>query len=427
MSEPTITLDYTNTLDSAVGSHGLSADDIEHLIAKERGFCTRIAQEFEKGDHAYLGLGDEVEVARRVQQLADSRKGTFKHLVILGIGGSALGARTLHQALESQTDLHVIDNTDPSLIRATDDAINLRDTLFVVVSKSGGTLETVAALGYFVGRIRDARLNLADHLIAVTDSKNGHLRAFADQHGLDTLDIPSDIGGRFSVLTPAGLLPAALCGIDVLKLLEGAARTADITSANPFVTLGLLAVQMCRDYGKTGLVFMPYSSRLGHLADWFVQIWDESLGKKHATDGSVLHAGQTAIRTVGATDQHSSQQLFLEGPNDKLVVFLRVENHGEDVPVGSFEWGEFNAGFLQGKSFGEIINAQQAGTAEALTSQDRPNATLNLPKLDTSTLGELLMGLQVATTSAGLSFGVNPYDQPAVELGKNISKKKLGG
>ncbi|MHC4841363.1 MAG: glucose-6-phosphate isomerase [Planctomycetota bacterium] len=427
MPEFTINIDSSNALTKAVGDHGLNADDVEHLDAKARGFRSRIVQEIANGQHAYLRLPHKPDVASRVQQLADSRRGSFKHLVILGIGGSALGTRTLHQALESATDLHVIDNTDPALIRATDSAIDLRETLFIAVSKSGGTLETVAALGYFVGRIRDARLNLADHLIAITDPEHGHLRAFAEQHGLDTLEIPADVGGRFSVLTQAGLLPAALCGIDIAKLLRGAARTSEIEPENPFVRLGLLAVQMCRDYGKSGFVFMPYSSRLGFLADWFVQLWDESLGKKHATDGSVVNAGQTAIRAVGATDQHSSQQLFLEGPNDKLVVFVRVEDHGENVPVGGFEWGEFNVGFMQGKNFGEIINAQQAGTAQALTSQHRPNVTMTLPKLDASTLGELLMGLQVATTCAGLSFGVNPYDQPAVELGKNISKDMLGG
>ncbi|MEE9312026.1 MAG: hypothetical protein V3V10_06385 [Planctomycetota bacterium] len=427
MTEPTITLDTSSLLDSAVGKHGLTADDLEHLHAKERGFRSRIKQEFEKGQHAYLGLPSDLEPAKRVQQLADSRKGTFKHLVILGIGGSALGARMLHQALESSVDLHVIDNTDPALIRATEAAIELRETLFLVISKSGGTIETVAALGYFVGRIRDSRLNLADHLIAITDPEHGHLRAFATQHGLDSVDIPAAVGGRFSVLTPAGLLPAALCGIDVVELLKGAARGAELSEETPFGHLGLHAVQLCRDYGKTGLVFMPYTSRLGYLADWFVQLWDESLGKKHATDGSIIHAGQTAIRTVGATDQHSSQQLFLEGPNDKLTVFIKIDDHGQSLPVGGFEWGEFNAGYLQGKTFNEIINAQQAGTAQALTSQDRPNATLKMPKLDTSTLGELIMGLQVATTYAGLSFGIDPYDQPAVELGKNISKKMLGG
>lgn len=427
MTEPTITLDISNALDGAAGKHGLNTEDLEHLLAKERGFCTRVQQEFDNGQHAYLGLAADLEVVRRVQQLAESRKGTFKHLVVLGIGGSALGARTLHQALESDVDLHVIDNTDPTLIRATDDAIELRDTLFVVVSKSGGTLETVAVLGYFVGRIRDARLNLADHVIAVTDPKNGHLRAFVNQHGLDSVDIPAAVGGRFSVLTPAGLLPAALCGVDILALIEGAARSADLSAQNPFAKLGLLAVQMCRDFGKSGLVFMPYSSRLGFLADWFVQLWDESLGKKFASDGSVIHAGQTAIRAVGATDQHSSQQLFLEGPNDKLTVFVRIADHGDKLPLGGFEWAEFNAGYLQGKNFAEILNAQLDGTAQALTSQDRPNVMLTLPKLDAAAMGEVLMGLQVATTFAGLSFGINPYDQPAVELGKSISRKMLGG
>jgi glucose-6-phosphate isomerase len=220
--------------------------------------------------------------------------------------------------------------------------------------------------------------------------------------------------------------------IDAGELLEGAARTLKLsTCGDPEqdwpAHLGLLAVDMCRKLKKSNIVFMPYSSKLHYLSDWFVQLWDESLGKHQGLDGGEIVSGQTAIPAVGATDQHSQLQLFLEGPNDKLLLFFRIERHAPEVRLSDFEWDAFNAGYVTGKTLGEVINAQQAGTAQACTERDRPNATIVLPKLDTKTMGELIMGLEIATTYAGHAFGVNPYDQPSVELGKRISKKMLGG
>jgi glucose-6-phosphate isomerase len=191
--------------------------------------------------------------------------------------------------------------------------------------------------------------------------------------------------------------------------------------------VGLIATDFCRERAKRNIVFMPYCSRLASTADWFVQLWDESLGKSKRTDGTNIEAGQAAIRAVGACDQHAQLQLFLEGPNDKFTLLLRVEKPVPDLHVAEFEYEQFDAGFLKGKTLSQVINSQLAGTAQALAERSRPSAVLSLPRIDASILGELLLGLELATTYAGFAWGVNPYDQPSVELGKAISRKMLGG
>lgn len=430
----TVILDITNFAAARVGAQGLAVEELARLDARVSTLRARLATEFAQGRHSYLGLGDDDEALERVLRLAQSRLGKFRHLIVLGIGGSALGLRAVVNALATpgaDTDLHIVDSTDPWLFADVLARIELKHSLFVVISKSGGTIETVAALGLFVEKLRAAGLPLRDHLIAITDPESGPLRAFADGHDLDTADIPPGVGGRFSVLSAAGLLPAALLGIDISGLLRGAALTRQVclgpsARADWPARLGLCAVDLYR-LGKTSMVFMPYSARLRELAHWFVQLWDESLGKEAGTDGRKVSAGQTVIPAVGPTDQHAQMQLFLDGPNDKLLLFVRVRQHDSDFKLGDFDWADFDAGYVRGRTLGEVIESQLAGTAAACTQKGRANATLSLPRLDASTLGELIMGLQVATSVAGMALGVNTYDQPAVELGKQLSRRMMGG
>jgi glucose-6-phosphate isomerase len=431
----TISLDIANLLSDKVGEHGLSAADLAAIDGRIPALRERLADERARGQHGYLNTHDATTLIETTLQVCQPRLGRFHSLVLLGIGGSSLGLKALVNALEvmgqPQVELHVVDNTDPVLFARVLARIDLQDTLFVAVSKSGGTIETVIALGFFAEKLRQAGLELKQHMIAVTDPVKGPLRAFADEHDLDSCEIPPEVGGRFSVLTSAGLAPAALLHLDIAALLNGALRTEALSRTAPVehdwpARLGLIAAELCRR-GKSQLVFMPYSSRLQLLSNWFVQLWDESLGKNVSTDGKPAAAGQAAIPAVGAADQHAQLQLFLEGPNDKLLVFTRIEKHVPDITLGEFEWAAFDAGFVKGKTLGQVINAQQQGTAEACVQLQRPNATLVVPTLDASTLGELILGLELATTYAGYAFNVNPYDQPSVELGKKISRRMLGG
>lgn len=431
MAEPTgIKLDLANAAARNVGEHGLTEEVLAGLFTLVPHMQRIIHDERAQGRHAYLNLPSQPEVLEEVLRLAGPRLGRYAHLVVLGIGGSSLGLRALVNALGAPgaPQLHIIDNTDPALFHACLSAIEPAKTLVIVISKSGGTIETVLALGVFAQHFRKAGLKLADHFIAVTDPESGPLRRFADEHGLPTADIPPGVGGRFSVLTAAGLLPAALMNLDVAELMQGAAR-GEAMCRRPDcwpAMLAMIATELLR-LRKSQIVFMPYSSRLRSVSDWFVQLWDESLGKATDLEGKTVNAGQTAIPAAGATDQHAQLQLFLEGPNDKLLLFLRLNRHEPDLKLGDFEWQHFDAAYVQGRTLGEVLNAQHAGTARACTERGRPNATLELPQLDASTLGELLMGLELATTCAALSLDVNPYDQPSVELGKKISRKMLGG
>ncbi len=423
-----IRLDITNLTADKVGEHGISAADVLALDGRVAELRTVVEQERGEGAHYYLASAAAASELESVLRIAQPRMGRFGHLVLLGIGGSALGLKMLAQALAyldtSMPELHVVDNTDPALLARVLARIELKQTLFVAVSKSGGTLETVVALGHVVRLLQHAGLELSDHVLTVTDPEQGPLREFTRRHNLESADIHAAIGGRFSVLTPAGTLPAALLNLDVASLLHGADRMAGVcANGEPAklwpARLGVLAADLCLKHGKTGIVFMPYSSRLEYLSDWFVQLWDESLGK----DGK----GQTAIRAVGATDQHAQLQLFMDGPNDKLLVFVRIEKHVPDVAIGDFEWDLFGCPYVKGRTLGQVINAQQAGTADAATARGRPNATLVLPRLSAETVGELVMGLMAATTYASKVLGVNAYDQPSVELGKRISRQMLGG
>ncbi|MBX3458965.1 MAG: glucose-6-phosphate isomerase [Planctomycetes bacterium] len=433
MPTHTITLDTVGLL--AAGEHGLSAADLAAVDARLPALRDRLQRERAAGQHGYLNLPGNSPLLESVLEACQPRLGRFRHLVVLGIGGSSLGLRALVNAMQPvaapRVDLHIVDNTDPALFAQVIARVDLPQTQFVVVSKSGGTIETVLALGYFAEKLRHAGLSLVDHMVAVTDAVNGPLRRFAEQQGLDTCEIPPEVGGRFSVLTGAALVPATMMELDVATLMSGASRTEALCRSGDFAQdwparLGLIAAELCRR-GKSQLVFMPYSSRLRSVSDWFVQLWDESLGKDRDEQGRPAVSGQTAIPAAGATDQHAQLQLFLEGPNDKVLLFTRIEKHELDPPLGDFEWGDFDAAFVKGRTLGEVINAQHAGTAQACVERKRPNATLILPKLDASTLGELLMGLMSATTYAGFAFGVNPYDQPSVELGKKISRRMMGG
>jgi glucose-6-phosphate isomerase len=266
------------------------------------------------------------------------------------------------------------------------------------------------------------------HVVFVTDPASGALRPLAVQNGIPALDIPPSVGGRFSVLTPVGTLPAALIGVDVEKLLAGAAdmesRCGGVTVAeNPAGVYAMLQWLADTRLGKSINVFMPYSDPLRDFADWFVQLWAESLGK-HLPDGSSV--GQTPLAALGATDQHSQVQLFMEGPKNKVVTFVTVDERGTDltIPHGFSEVKEL--GYLGGHTLGELIAIEQRATAGALAKRGRPNLTIHIDRVDAWHVGGLIMLLELATAYAGQLYGVDAFNQPGVELGKQFAYAQLG-
>jgi glucose-6-phosphate isomerase len=426
-----------------IGSAVGGIDEAEWNSAKEAfshahaGFTTLR----ESGEVGFADIVSDSALRNQAMAFAAGARGRYTDVVILGIGGSALGPIALRTALrpsgwnllddaarDGYPRLHVLDNVDPETIAALLARLDLAKSLFIVTSKSGGTAETMSQFLIVHDRVVKAHLKTPEHFVFVTDPKQGALRPLAESLSVSTLDIPPSVGGRFSVLTPVGTLPAALIGIDVAALLEGARDMAarcdgDSLAENPagvFATLQWLADTK---HGKSITVLMPYSDPLRDFAAWFVQLWAESLGK-HKPDGSSV--GQTPIPALGATDQHSQVQLFMEGPKDKVVSFIAVEQRGTDltIPHGFSEVKEL--GYLGGNTLGELIDIEQRATAGALAKRGRPNLTIHLERVDPWHVGGLMMFFEIATAYAGQLYGVDAFNQPGVELGKQFAYAQLG-
>jgi glucose-6-phosphate isomerase len=267
------------------------------------------------------------------------------------------------------------------------------------------------------------------HLVFVTDPEKGALRTIARGERIPALDIPPNVGGRYSVLTPVGVLPAALTGMDTAALLSGAAEiatrseTADLAK-NPAGTFAMLQFLADTKLGRHIQVLMPYSDSLRDIADWFVQLWAESLGK-HRTPGDP-GIGPTPLAALGATDQHSKVQLFMEGPPDKTVSFIAVDEELVKLEIPKLHSDVKELGYLGGHRLGELLDIERRATAGALARRGRPNLTIHVDRPDARHLGALFMFLEIATIYAGELYGINPLDQPGVELGKQFTYAMLG-
>jgi glucose-6-phosphate isomerase len=364
----------------------------------------------------------------RLTKWAASVRDDIDDVVVLGIGGSALGAVCLRTALAPRARLHVLDNVDPRSVQSLLESVNLKRTKFLVVSKSGSTAETMAQYLLVSDRLKSAKLAAKDHLVFITDPVKGALRAAAKRDGVPAFEVPANVGGRFSVLSPVGTLPAALLGLDVDALIAGATAMRDRCAGaslreDPALAFAALQWRAHSEAGQGSHVLMPYSDALRDLGPWFVQLWAESLGKKTA-DGR--HVGPTPIAAVGATDQHAQVQLFMEGPLDKTVTFVDVESHPTDlaIPVGDDAPAELK--YLKGRTFGELLRTECAATAAALARGGRPTMTIRVSTVDAWHLGGLFMFFELATIYAGQFYGVDPLDQPGVELGKQLTYYQFG-
>ncbi|UCC26476.1 MAG: glucose-6-phosphate isomerase [Gemmatimonadales bacterium] len=435
-------LDFADTLVPALGAHGVDPDRLDGDLA------TRFAQAHEQvqarrdaGEMGFFQLPLDHATADTVQSLADGFGQWFENLVVLGIGGSGLGAITLREGLLGQSwnersdedrsyfpRLYVLDNPDPETARGLLSRLDLRRTLVNVVSKSGTTAETMALYLVIRGMLAEVidTDNLHGHFIFTTDPERGVLRALAEEEGVPTLAIPPNVGGRFSVLTPVGLFPAAITGVPVRELLDGAAHALRRCESprlreNPAGMLATLLHLFDTEMGRPIHVLMPYADRLRALTLWFQQLWAESLGKIRGEG----HVGPTPLPAVGATDQHAQVQLFMEGPHDKVVVFVASEA-SDDLPIPSVHPRIPELSYLSGASLGRLLEAERRATREALRRRGRPSLTLEVGPVTPASLGGILMLLEIATVYAGALYGVDPLDQPGVELGKVLTYGLMG-
>ncbi len=440
-----LNIDYNNMMAEFIGEEqGFTAKDFsdnKKLIAD--AFKT-VSANRGQGMMGWTELPyNQKEIVADIIDTAKAIKKKFDNFVVLGIGGSALGPIAAFQALchlrhnelpkskRKAPKLYVEDNVDPERMAALLDVLDLDKTIFNVVTKSGATSETMAQYLIIMKILKDKYGEKAkDHMIATTSSNKGNLIKIAQQEGLKTFYIPDGVGGRFSELCPVGLLPAAVVGIDIKAMLAGAqymdkiCKNKDVKKNPALMTAFLEYLAMQR--GKNISVMMPYADSLKYIADWYCQLWGESLGKAVDNEGNEVFVGQTPVKALGVTDQHSQVQLYREGPFDKVITLIAVDNYRSTVEISEGCKDIPDVSFLCGHTMNELITAERKATEYALTTAHRLNYTITLPEVNAFTIGELLYLFEMETAFAGAMLNINTFNQPGVEGGKNATYALFG-
>ena len=446
MAQPQIKLYYKNVTAEIIGpEHGITPEQLKTLAEKTSPLILQLNKKRKAGQTPYRDLPFSAQIAQQVKKLTAELKDRCENLVVLGIGGSALGNIAVQTALNPYMHnlddrqrtgprLFVFDNIDPPQLTSFLGWVGnkLDKTIFNVISKSGRTAE-IATQFMIVRQLLLDKLGpegLRNQVVATTDPNQGTLRKIATDADLRCLEVPDGVGGRFSVLSAVGLFSAAMCGIDIDSLLAGARDMDKRVSCEDFYK-NPAAINAAINYhfynhGKKISVMMPYSYALKDLADWYRQLWAESLGKAEDLKSSEVHVGPTPVKALGTTDQHSQVQLYREGPNDKLFTFLQVNNFHKDLKIGPAPDGAPELDFLAGKNLSTLLNNEKRSTEYALLQSKRPCITVFFPEVNAYTIGQFIYLYEVTTSFAGALFGINPYDQPAVELAKEATFALMG-
>jgi len=374
------------------------------------GYLSEARELINPEEMPFLELPSE-EQLREYKEAVGELKRVSRKLVVVGIGGSSRGTRAIHEAIGKRDGrLEFIDNVDPNLLEKVLKELNWEESSFLFVSKSGKTLETVVAMNVILEELQRRNLDIGRRCMFISD-RGTPFEELAEEFGCSFFPIPDRVGGRFSVLTAVGVVPALFAGYRAEELLKGAAGVVE----NPKKVIGM-AVAKYLNYreGRNISVIMPYSSFMTEFTEWYVQLWAESLGK----DGK----GQTPVKAVGTSSQHSILQLFMDGPDDKVYQLIFVKNYHKDPAVPK---EPYILPFIGGKRVSEVMEAEYKGTVFALKSRKRPMVLMELERLSERELGELFMSYMVATVITGRLMGVNPYGQPAVEIGKRAAEREL--
>jgi glucose-6-phosphate isomerase len=447
MPESKIRLYYKNVTAEVVGEkHGISAEQLKALAVRTESLIVELNRQRAGGQTPYRDLPYRDRYPQDVKKLVKELEGRCENFVVLGIGGSALGSIALQTALnpymynideaqrKGRPRLFVFDNVDPTQFGGFLDWVepNLDKTVFNVISKGSETAETASQFLTVRQRLENALGPDAckERIIITTDPQKGPLRKIAAEFGFRTLEVPEGVGGRFSVLSPVGLLSAAMCGINIDALLAGARDMDERVSLTDFyknpAAVNAAINWHYYNHNKKISVMMPYSYALKDFADWYRQLWAESLGKRRNLAGRDVYIGLTPVKALGATDQHSQIQLYLEGPNDKLFTFLQVNEFSRDVEIGRALGGVPELDYLAGANMSRLLNSEKSATEYALLQSKRPCLTIAFEEINAHTIGQFIYLYEVTTSLVGLLFDVNAYDQPAVELGKEATFALMG-
>ena len=446
-NEMRVTVDYNYMMSKKIGDEGIK--DSELRAVKESAERAFEYVRLNRGrDDLFMGwtelpynqdaiVADILETAKKVRK-------KFKYFVVLGIGGSALGPIMVFNALKhlhynelspqkrNGPKFYVEDNVDPVRMQALLDVIEPEKTCFNVISKSGATSETMTQYLIIADILKSKGVNLPENIIFTTDASRGNLIKIDESFGgaFKKFVLPDGVGGRFSELCPVGLLPAAVLGIDIKGMLAGAAYMNGLCSKpniskNPALACAVLQYITMKQ-GKNINVLMPYSDNLTLMADWYCQLWAESLGKAVDYEGKKVNAGTTPVKSLGVTDQHSQVQLYIEGPFDKVITFISVEKYACEMPIAHGCEDIPDVGFLGGHTMQELIQAENKATAYALMRAGRMNYTIKMPAVNEFTLGQLMYLLELQTAYTGALLNINTFNQPGVENGKKATFALLG-
>jgi glucose-6-phosphate isomerase len=422
-----IELNFSNMMRDMIGINGLSKKLFEDFRGRVTGAHKHIKDRFWP-ELAFMDLPSQDTSG--IKNTARYIRETSENFLILGIGGSALGPRAILEAMSPFNNLHkkpkvfIYDNVDPRTLKYIFSLIDLKKTSVNVISKSGSTAETAASFMVLWDEMKKLLgREASERFIITTDPEKGNLRRIVHEEGLKSLILPQGIVGRYSVLSPVGLLLAEVINIDSGELLRGARDINDKCSEpdlwkNPAYLFGTLVYLMHEKKQKTINVMVPYADSLKPISEWFCQLWAESLGK----DGK----GITPYPSVGTTDQHSQLQLWIEGPEDKVVIFIRINDYGVDVKIPAVFKDIEGMSYLSGRTFSELIKAEEEATELALAKAGRPNMTITIPQIDAYHLGQLFHFFELSTAFTGSLLGINPFNQPGVEEGKNLTYGMMG-
>lgn len=443
-----IKLDYRRADAKIIGAeHGLNiAEEFENYKEQIANIILDLNKRKDKPSQGlqWMNLGYSEETAWYVKEYAALVENRFDNILVLGIGGSALGGLAVTEALlkpywnflskEQRNNfprIFFLDNIDPDSMEALLEMLDLKKTLVNVITKSGDTAETMAQYMILKDRLeKELGDDYRKNIVATTDKRTGILRQISEQEGYKTFVVPDDVGGRFSVFSAVGLLPFALVGIDIDEIINGV-KDMDLALKNTDIYHNIAAQNALIHYlldikkGKNISVMMPYSSRLKYVSDWYAQLWAESLGKNKNLNGEDVQVGPTPVKALGATDQHSQIQLFNEGPNNKVIDFIRVENFDTNLEIPKiFEYT--GIGYLGGKTMNSLMNAEADSTKITLSDYSRPTVTISVDKITGYSMAQLLYMFEVQTAIAGALYNVDAFNQPSVEQGRNYTYGVMG-
>lgn len=416
---------FTQEIDRCFENNILDRAQYEKALEKTKAGIAALRIAYQDNSLPLLRLPEQTADIEAIRATATRLRENFKHILVLGTGGSSLGGQTLYALKNPQfgtkPHLHFLDNVDPTTFDALYASLNLKETACIVISKSGGTAETLMQLFTLFARFSQQKLPVAEHFVVITEPTDSPLKQFAQQHALPCFDHDPNVGGRFSVLSIVALLPALIAGIDcsavragansvLQSLLHDAPETLDCAQA------AAMAVSAAAQ-GKSQSIVMPYIDQLSCFGLWYRQLWAESIGKNGK--------GTTPIRALGTVDQHSQLQLYLDGPKDKLFTVITKNAVGTGDRISPTITNDPRLEYLQNKTMSDLLSAEQEAIILTLVKNNCPVRVLRVATMDEKTLGALLMHYMLKTILAAHLWGVDAFDQPAVEQGKILTKEFL--